>query len=343
MNHKNTVLTIISASLIIGVANADSPAVVKTYLLERVTIQKNSTNAMKNAAQRYLDLAKAQNFDYTKLAGLGAATRNALRDARTAWSSASPAYESVEGIVAGVEMLASFDLNLDAGASVADGGDAVVEFDLKLADGTVLAKPGNAFGVAEATLWGTYKGFSSGVKFDLDNNGKIDFGDQLPNAYVLFAAAAKLDELTGQLLETAKKWNPSTSDVFGALVANVPTAASVFIERWKTSRFVLGEKSTQRDFNVISSLNDLSQNVSSWQNLYKGVSSAIKAKNASLDTQINAGLSSLKVWAQKLEVQEKTRRFSPEQAEAIGKEGENRATAITGRISQAAALLGVKL
>ena len=343
MNHKNTVLTIISASLIIGVANADSPAVVKNYLLERVAVQKNSTNAMKNAAQRYLDLAKAQNFDYNKLAGLGAATRNALRDARNAWSNASPAYESVEGIVAGVEMLASFDLNLDAGASAADGGDAVVEFDLKLADGTVLAKPGNAFGVAEATLWGTYKGFSSGVKFDLDNNGKIDFGDQLPNAYVLFAAASKLDELTGQLLETAKKWNPTTTDVFGALVANVPTAASVFIERWKTSRFVLGDKSTQRDFNVISSLNDLSQNVTSWQNLYKGVSSAVKAKNASLDTQINAGLSSLKVWAQKLEAGEKTRRFSPEQAEAIGKEGENRATAITGRISQAAALLGVKL
>ncbi len=328
-------------TLLASSALADSPTVVKSYLLTQVTLQQKSTNALKNAARRYFDLVKAQNFKYTKLDA--AATRKAVQEARVAWSKASPLYESVEGIVAGVEMLASFDLNLDAGSSAKDGGDAIVEFDLKLGNGQVLAKPGNAFGVIEGSLWGTEKTYSSGLPFDVDGNGKIDFGDQLPDAYVLQAAADKLDELTGQLLETAKKWNPTTADVFAALVANVPTAASVFIERWKTSRFVLGEKSTQRDFNVISSLNDLVQNISSWQNLYKGVTAGVKAKNAALDAQINTGLSSLKSWAQKLEAQEKTRRFTPEQAEAIGKEGENRATALTGRISQAAALLGVKL
>ena len=71
--------------------------------------------------------------------------------------------------------------------------------------------------------------------------------------------------------------------------------------------------------------------------------SSVKAKNASLDKQINDGLSSLKSWTAKLEAQESTRRFTPEQAEAILKEGDNRATAITGKITQAAALLGVKV
>ncbi len=323
-----------------SLVHASSPAVVKSYLLERVALQKTSTAAFKAAAESYLNLAKAQNLNYTKLTT--SASRTAILEARAAWKRASPIYESVEGIVAGVPMLSSFDLNLDAGSSAKDGGDTVVEFDLKLGNGQVLVKPGNAFGVAEATLWGTDKGYSSGVPFDLDNNQKIDFGDVLPNAFVLQAVADKLDELTKQLLETAKKWNPSTADVFGALLGNVPTAASVFIGRWKNSRFVLGDKSTQRDFNVISSLNDLVQNVSSWQKLYLGVSSSVKAKNPSLDAQINTGLSSLKSWAQQLEAQEKTRRFTPEQAEIISQEGENRATAITGRIAQAAALLGVK-
>ena len=129
----------------------------------------------------------------------------------------------------------------------------------------------------------------------------------------------------------------------GALTANVPTVAPVFIDRWKTSRFILGDKATRRDFNVISSLSDLSGNISSWQRLYTGVSASVKAKNASLDKQISDGLSSLKSWAAKLEAQENTRRFTPEQAEAILKEGDNRATAITGKITQAAALLGVKV
>jgi hypothetical protein len=321
-------------------AQTGNPEVVKNYLLERIAAQKTATATLSKAAKSYYGLAKAQQFIYTKISATQA--RSTLQAARAAWSAASPVYESIEGIVAGVEMLASFDLNLDAGSSAKDGGDAVVEFDLKLPNGKVLPKPGNAFGVLEATLWGTDKGFSSGVKFDFNNNGKIEFGDHLPNADVLQAAADKLDELTEQLLQTAKKWNPS-SKVFGALVANVPTASSVFIERWKTSRFVLGEQSTQRDFNVISSLNDLVQNVTSWQQLYRGVQAGVAGKNAALDTQIQSGLTSLKSWAQKLEASEKTRRFTPEQAEIIAKEGENRATALVGRISQAAALVGVKL
>ncbi len=331
---------LIGVAVLFGMVQAQSPSVVKTYLLERVEVQISAAIKLRNAAQRYYDLAKAQNFAYSKISPV--AIRSPLNDARAAWRSASPVYESIEGIVAGVEMLASYDLNLDAGSSAKDGGDAVVEFDLRLPNGEILAKPGNIFGVLEATLWGTETSYSSGIKFDVENNGKMDFGDHLPEAGVLLSAAIKLEELSQQLLQTAQKWQPTNKDVFGALLANVPTASSVFIERWRTSRFVLGEKSTQKDFNVISSLNDLAQNVSSWQQLYKGVSTAVRSKNATLDGQISAGLSNLKAWAEQLEQQEKTRRFSPEQAKIISKEGENRATAIVGRIAQAAALLGIK-
>jgi Imelysin len=338
-------LIVLSTICLVASLNASAQSAnlgsVKTYLLERINAQKAATAGLKNAAQRYYDLAKAAQFDYKKLNT--SAVRAALLEARAGWSKASPIYESVEGIVAGVEVLSAFDLNLDAGASKAEGGDAIVEFDLNLANGTTLEKPGNAFGVNEGALWGTEKTFSSGVAFDVDGNGKIGFGDQLPEANVLKSAADKLDALTGELISTAKTWTPAAKDVFGALTANVPTVAPVFLDRWKTSRFVIGDKATRRDFNVISSLSDLSGNITSWQKLYAGVSASVKTKNAGLDAQIQSDLTSLKAWAVKLEAQESKRRFTPEQAQTIMKEGDNRATAITGKIAQAAALVGVKL
>jgi hypothetical protein len=338
-------LTITAALALVATASAQQTDLnsVKTYLLQRLELQKAGTNALRLGAQRYYDLAKTANFNYQTLTKNATATRNALKDARAGWVSASPVYESIEGIVAGVEDLAEYDLNLDAGASKLEGGDAIVTFDLNLPNGKTLEKPGNLFGVNESTLWGTFAAYSSKVSFDVDGDGKIGFGDTLPDANVLKAAADALDAKTQDLVNSSKAWQPSLGDVFGALTANVPTVAPVFLERWKNSRFVIGERSTQRDFVVISSLRDLVGNIGSWQQLYRGVSSSVKAKNPSLDKQINDGLGNLRVWAEKLVAQENQRKFTPEQAALIHKEGDNRATAITGRISQAAALLGVKV
>ncbi len=337
------VLTTLGSSLVMAQASNANLGVVKNYLLIQLGVQKAGSSSLKMAAQRYYDLAKNTNFDYNKLASNKNAVQNALKDARDGWRKASPVYESVEGIVAGVEMLSIFDVNLDAGMSKTEGGDSIVTFDLKLPNGKTLEKPGNLFGVTEGALWASEKAFSSSVKFDVDGDGKIGFGDALPDANILKAAADKLDGMTAELISTSKTWTPTLENVFGALTANVPTAAPVFIDRWKTSRFVLGDAATRRDFNAISSLDDLNQNIASWLTLYRGLVPAVTAKNASLNKQIQDGLNSLKAWVSKLESQEKTRRFSPEQAELILKESDNRATAITGKIVQAAALLGVKV
>jgi hypothetical protein len=315
--------------------------VVKNYLLGRITAQKSATARLTSAANQYLAAAKAVNFGYTRLAS-SAQTRVTLQAARAAWKDASPVYESMEGIVSGVEAMQVFDTNLDAGSSKTDGGDNVVTFDLNLPNGKRLERPGNLFGMNEATLWGSEKSYSSGVKMDLDGDGKIGFGDVLPDANVLAAAAAKLDAVTAELQGVAKGWTPTVNDVVAALKTNIPTAATVFIDRWKLSRFVLGDATKSREFNVISSLNDLEQNIGSWKSLYGGLSGAVKVKNASLDAQINAGLDGLKAWIVKLQAQEKVKRFTPEQAEIIAKESQNRATAIVGKVIQASALLEVK-
>lgn len=339
MKAKFTMLTV--AALFCGAQAADLSGV-KTYLTGKITAQIAGTAALKTAADQYYVLAQASGFDYHKLAA-NPQTRKVVQAARAGWEVASPVYEDMEGIVAGVEQLSAFDTSLDAGTSGAQGGENVVKFDLKLPSGKVLPRPGNLFGVNEETLWGTNKAYSSGVAFDMNGNGRMDFGDQLPDANVLKAAADMLDSESRKLQQAAGAWTPSREDVFGALVANVPTVGPVFFEDWKSSPFVLGTQSRRKDFVVISRMSDLTGNVASWQAMYRGLSPDVKAKNAALDTQIQGGLNELAGYVAKLVAREKTRRYTPEQAEALQKEAQNRATVITGRLTQAAALLGVKV
>lgn len=164
------VTALLGLGLISPAAAADLSGV-KTYLNGKLDTQLAGTRALSAAADRYYALAKGTNFDYKALAK-NSQTRAALQAARAGWREASPAYEDIEGIVAGVEALSEFDVILDAGTSAADGGEDVVPFDLKLPNGKTLSKPGNLFGVNEGTLWGTVKAYSSGVAFDVDGNGK---------------------------------------------------------------------------------------------------------------------------------------------------------------------------
>lgn len=327
------------ALLLLGTASAADLSGVKTYLDGKIQTQLGGTKALSDAADRYYALAQAVNFDYKKLSANPQARRE-IAAARAGWQKASPAYEDIEGIVAGVDALSEFDVILDAGTS--EGEDAV-PFDLKLPSGKVLPKPGNLFGVNEGTLWGTVPSFSSGVKADLNGNGKADFGEQMPDANVLKAAANMLHSEGLRLQKAANAWQPTREDVFGALVGNVPTVGPVFFEDWKSSPFVLGNKSKRTDFVVISRLSDLRGNVASWQAMYKGLSADVKAKNAALDGQIVTGLNDLAAFVDKLVAREKSRRYTPEQAEQLQREAQNRATVITGRITQAASLVGVKL
>lgn len=338
------VLAVTALSGVVGVhaQDADATQGVKDYLLSRVADQQEATTALEAAAQAYFDLASATDFDYAALRDASPdAVREALQAARAAWREASPAYESVEGIVAGVDLLSQFDVDLDAGLSAAEGPDDVVSFDLTLPDGRTLEKPGNLFGVTESTLWGTFDAFGSGVAFDVDGDGTLGFGDTLPDANVLLAASDLLDAMTAELARTGDAWQPTTADVFGALVGNVPTVAEVFIDRWRSSRFVLGDATTMRDFGVISSLQDLNDNISSWQELYAGVAPTVAAADAALADDIGAQLADLKAWAAGIAEAEVGHRYSVEEADLIYDEGDRRATAITGDIAQAAAMVGV--
>lgn len=317
---------------------------IKTYLLDKTNQLKGSTASLQGLGQRYYDLAQAAGFDYAALwSGQADEVEALVEQARAAWKTASPLYEQVEGIVAGTPSLADFDVILDAGASGAEDPEGAVPFDLTLPDGRVLPKPGNLFGVAESTLWGTWPEFTAQAEADFDGDGQLEFGEALPEANVFKAAADMLDQTVADLRTAAQAWEPSASDAFTALVVMVPTMSEYF-ESWKSSRFVAGEASTQRDFVAISRLADIQDILSSLQVVHQNVSPLIRAMDAAQDDQIAQGLTDLKAFVADVYRQEQGgRRFTAEEADLLGSEAQNRATAVTGQITQAAARLGITI
>jgi hypothetical protein len=316
---------------------------IKTYLSGKTSTLVAETVKLQGLSDRYFALAKASNFDY---AAMFAANRDQsvqlVQDMRAAWRAASPAYEQMEGIVAGTPSLEDFDVILDAGASKEEGGDGVVPFDLTLPDGKVLEKPGNLFGVTESALWGTYEAFRAPGSFDLNGDGKVEFGEALPDANVLKGAADALADNAKQLQTSAAKWEPTEKDAFNALVVMVPTMSEYF-DSWKSSRFVAGDASTQRDFVAISRLADIGDILGSLEVVRAGLSPRMAGADAATDGQIAKNLSELKAFVADVHSKEVAgKRFSAEEADTLGAEAQNRATAIVGQVTQVAAKLGVK-
>jgi hypothetical protein len=78
--------------------------------------------------------------------------------------------------------------------------------------------------------------------------------------------------------------------------------------------------------------------------VYQNVSPRVQAVDAAQDRQIADGLTALKAFVADVYLQEQGgKRFTPEEADLLGAEAQNRATSITGQISQMAALLDIEV
>jgi hypothetical protein len=304
-----------------------------------------ATTALKTSSDRYYELAQAANFDYAALFEQNKQNVGGILEAaKTHWQEASPAYEQMEGIVAGVPSLAEFDVILDAGASGAEDPEGAVPFDLTLPDGRVLPKPGNLFGVTESALWGTFPDYvAADVEADFDGNGTVDFGEAMPDANVLRGAVDAMDKYTADLKSAAEAWQPTEQDAFTALVVMVPTMSEYF-ESWKNSRFVAGEESTQRDFVVISRLSDIVDILGGLEIVYDNLEPRIAGVDSAQSQQIDQSLTDLRQFVADIYQEEQGgKQFTAEEADLLGSEAQDRATAIAGQISQAAAQLGVEI
>lgn len=309
----------------------------KTYLLGRLDALNTSTARLARASDAYYQLAKGANFDYARLWKTNpGGVKAAVEQTRAAWRDASPRYEQIEGFFAGQDPFDRLDLIIDAANPGTEGG---VDHDVKLPNGTVLKRPGALFNLTESALWGLNPRYTA-LKVNL--GARDGLGNALPDANVLKGGVDALHAVVGQLRQTARTWQPSTAYVFSTLTANVPTTQD-FLEVWRGSRFVTGGASQSQEFAAISRLNDLRDNIGSWQVIYAGVSPQVRGKNAALDAQVQGGLKDLRTYVERLITREQRQRFTPEQALMLQQEAQDRATAIAGPLTQAAALLGVKV
>lgn len=316
---------------------------VKSFLLKHTVQLKGFTVDFRAIANRYYAVARASNFDYAKLWAQNRTTVAAdLMKARTIWVEGNPLYERVEGIVAGTPSLALYDVIIDAGSSAADDPGSAVPFDLRLPNGRVLRKPGNLYNLTEGMLWGTLPNLVA-KKVDLDGDGRREFGEVLPDANAFKAAADAFVLYAGKLDSASRAWKPTVSDAFTAVVVMVPTMSEYF-GQWKVSRFVLGDKAKGEAFNVVSRLSDIGDILNGLRVIYAGIGPVIAKVDPQQSAQTKRDLDALYTYVARLKTQERAgRRFTPQQAELLGREAQERATAIAGQVTQAAARLKVKI
>jgi hypothetical protein len=316
---------------------------IKTYLLDHTTRLTAATAELSKQADEYAALATKVGDDQLLADANREQTATLVEGLQKSWRAANPAYEEMEGIVAGVPSLASYDNILDAGSDGSDPENAV-PFDLTYADGTVLKKPGNYFFLTETALWGSEPTFVvEGTKADLNDDGKVEYGEALPLPQHIAAAAKGMHEQALKLEADAKAWQPSDADVFNAVVVMTPTMAEYF-EAWKNSRFVAGDKATEASFIGASRLTDITGILKGIVVIYDAIEPTVASEDAQTAEQTGENLESLYTYVVKLrDAEADGRTFNAEQADTYGTEAQKRAEAIAGQVSQAADALGIEI
>jgi hypothetical protein len=317
---------------------------IKDYLLDHTSRLQGDTAKLSSQADQYYALAKSVDFDYAKLlAAHRDEAAGLVERMQQTYIDANPAYEEMEGVVAGVPELADFDVIIDAGSDKSDPENAV-PFSVRTPAGKTFEQPGNFFFLVETALWGTEPKFvAQGVEPDLDGNGKVTFGEAVPDADFLVAAAKDFATNAKELDAAAKAWEPTEQDAFTALVVMTPTMSEYF-EAWKNSRFVAGGKAKESTFVAASRLQDIAGILNGLVLIYESVEPSVTKASAQQAKQTGSELKDLHRFAVKLRDREAAgRKFTAGEADTLGSDAQDRAEAIAGQVSQAAGELGIKL
>ncbi len=122
-----------------------------------------------------------------------------------------------------------------------------------------------------------------------------------------------------------------------------PTMSEYF-GQWKDSRFIAGAKADEQSFVAASRLQDIEDILSGLVLIYDNVEPAVAEADAAQAGQTGRDLEGLRDFATDLRKQEEAgKKFDAEQADTLGAEAQQRAEAIAGQVSQAAAQLGIEL
>jgi Imelysin len=327
-----------------GASSGTELGAIKSYLTDHTAELSEQVAALRAHGEEYYELAESVDFDYERLMQQhGDEVERILDASKEAYVAANPAYEEMEGIVAGVPRLAQYDVDIDAGADASDPENAV-SFSLELPNGETLKQPGNLFFVTETSLYGTNPDFlAKGVDQDVDGDGKEEFGEGIPDANILVAAVREFESQAQSLDADAEEFEPTPSDAFTALTIMTPTMSEYF-EAWKNSRFVAGEQATEQAFVAASRLQDIADILEGLVFTYDEIEPLVAEESAQQAEQTRDQLAGLLAYVEDLRDQEASgREYTAEQADTLGAEAQRRAEAIAGQVTQAAQRLGIEL
>src|SRR3954469_24746373 len=263
---------------------------VKDYLLDHTSRLQGDTAKLATQADAYYQLAKSENFDYGKLLQTHRSEiADHVKAMQDIYIDANPAYEEMEGVVAGVPTLADYDVIIDAGSDKSDPENAV-PFSVKTPAGRTFEQPGNFFALTETALWGTEPAYAAkGVRPDLDGDARVPCGESVPHADFLSAATRDFASNAKDLGSAARAWTPTEQDAFTALVVMTPTMSEYF-DAWKNSRFVSGGRSHEKVFVAASRLQDIAGILNGLVLIYDSVEPSVTAANAQQAKQTGSGL-----------------------------------------------------
>ena len=265
---------------------------IKDYLTAHSAELAAQTEELKTLGEEYYELAEGVDFDYEALMKEhGDEVEALMADSKAAFEKANPAYEEMEGIVAGVPRLAQYDVDIDAGADATDPENAV-SFSLELPNGETLEQPGNAFFVTETALYGTNPDFLADTNQDVDGDGEEEFGEGIPDAEIYVAMVRKFDELADDLDADAQEFEPTPSDALTAITVMTPTMSEYF-EAWKNSRFIAGEDATELGFVAASRLSDIADILEGIQFTYEEIEPTIAEESPAQAEQTGKALDDL--------------------------------------------------
>lgn len=319
-------------------------AAIKDYLLSHTERLGSDSGAVRQNAEAYYRLARSSDFDYSRLLDQHRGdVRRLVRQGQRAFAKANPAYEEMEGVVAGVPSLAEYDVIIDAGGDASDPENAV-PFDVETPAGRTFKQPGNFNFLIETAVFGTEPRFQAkGAEADLDGDGKVEFGESLPDADFYVAAARGFEKYSKELDASAREWEPTPNDALTALVVMTPTMSEYF-EAWKNSRFIAGSKATEKAFVAASRLQDIADILGGLVLVYENVEPLVAKADAQQARQTEESLTNLHAFAAQLREKEAAgRKYTAEEADTLGSQAQERAEAIAGQITQAAAKLNIEI
>jgi hypothetical protein len=247
-------------------------------------------------------------------------------------------YEYVEGIVAGVPVLAKYDVELDAGIPVDGAGpdDDIAPVMIQAGE-LVLDREGslNNF-LLEPTVFGTNEKF-------IDGTVSLPGFDQpvgLPKAKLLVALADYAVDGYARLKADAQAWQPTEADCFMVVVSMTPTLADYF-EDWKETR-KNGSASGGR-FVAVSRLSDMLGIMNSTRLAWMAVAADVRAKDAALADNVTLGYDQIIEFLDTIDAREQEAPLNVETIDALGSQAREKADKLTVQGGQAAALMGVNV